>query len=186
MKNLLIVLSGPSGVGKGTVLKELLKSGGFALSVSCTTRKMRDGEKEGKSYFFVSKEQFLKNVEEGGLLEYSEHFGNFYGTPKRFVEEKLKTCNVVLEIEVDGALQVKKSYPQAVLIMLLPPDMKTLRARLSGRGTESGEEIERRVKRAEYELSKKDMYDYSVVNGKIKDCVEQLKNIIKKEKDKKE
>lgn len=180
MKNLLIVLSGPSGVGKGTVVKSLLCSGNYALSVSCTTRKKREGEKEGKSYFFISKEKFLQRVKNNGFLEYSEHFGNFYGTPRGFVENQLKSRDVILEIEVDGALQVKKSYPEAVLIMLLPPDEETLIARLKGRGTEDEEEIARRIQRAEYELSHKDYYDYLVVNDDLGECVEELENLIKK------
>jgi len=179
MKNLLIVLSGPSGVGKGTVLKKLLESENYALSVSCTTRKMREGEVDGKSYFFISKEKFLETVKENGFLEYSNHFENYYGTPKKFVEKQLETHDVILEIDVNGALQVKKSYPEAILIMLLPPDTEALRKRLKGRATETEEEIERRIKRAEYELSKKDLYDYTVVNDDLDGCVERLDNLIK-------
>ncbi len=179
MKNLLIVLSGPSGVGKGTVLKRLLTSENYALSVSCTTRKKREGEVDGKSYFFISKEEFLKSIEEDGFLEYSNHFENYYGTPRKFVEKQLETHDVVLEIDVNGALQVKKSYPEAILIMLLPPDAEALRNRLKGRATESAEEIERRIQRAEYELSKKDLYDYAVVNDDLDGCVERLDKLIK-------
>ncbi|MDE7082830.1 MAG: guanylate kinase [Clostridia bacterium] len=180
MKNLLIVLSGPSGVGKGTVLKKLLSSSdGYALSVSCTTRKMREGEVDGKSYFFISKEQFLKTVEENGFLEYSNHFENYYGTPRKFVEKQLETHDVILEIDVNGALQVKKSYPEAILIMLLPPSQEALRNRLKGRATESEDEIDRRIKRAEYELSKQELYDYSVVNDDLEACVKRLNNLIK-------
>lgn len=184
MKNLLIVISGPSGVGKGTVIGELLKKGGYALSVSCTTREKREEEKEGVSYFFISKEQFLKTLEEGGFLEYSEHFGNLYGTPKKFVEEKLKTHDVILEIEVDGALQVKKAHPEALLIMILPPDENELRARLIKRGTESAKKIEERLSRMRYELSKKSSYDYAVVNDKLFETVDEIEKIIEKEKNK--
>ena len=113
MKNLLIVLSGPSGVGKGTIVNELLKRGNYALSVSCTTRSPREGETDGKSYFFISKEEFLKNIREGGFLEYSVHFENYYGTPKKFVENRLEESDVILEIEVDGALSVKRAIPEA-------------------------------------------------------------------------
>ena len=178
MKNRLIVLSGPSGVGKGTIVGKLLGLGNYALSVSCTTRAPRAGEKDGISYFFISREQFLKSVQEGGFLEYSEHFENFYGTPKKFVQDKLKTHNVILEIEVDGALQVKKAYPEALLIMILPPSVEELRARLKGRGSESAEKIEQRVKRMNYELSKKDKYDYIVINDDLEKAVAEIEKII--------
>ncbi len=183
-KNLLIVLSGPSGVGKGTVIKELLKKGSYALSVSCTTRKKRDDEIEGVSYFFIDKQKFTELLDEGGFLEYSEHFENYYGTPKKFVEEKLTTHDVILEIEVDGALQVKKAHPEALLIMILPPDEKALRERLLKRGTESVEKIEKRLSRTEYELSKKDLYDYRVVNDDLAETVETIEKIIEKSKSK--
>lgn len=183
MKNLLLVISGPSGVGKGTIVNRLLKSGDYALSVSCTTRKMREGEVDGKSYFFISKEQFLKTIDAGGFLEYSNHFENYYGTPRAFVEEQLVTHDVILEIEPNGALQAKKSYPDAILIMITAPD-GAQRERLKGRGTESDEEIERRIKRADYELSKQDQYDYVLVNDDLDECVSRLENLIKELKHK--
>ena len=179
MKNLLIIISGPSGVGKGTIVRKLLSSGDYALSISCTTRKEREGEVDGESYFFISHEQFLKTVEENGFLEYSNHFENYYGTPRAFVEKQLETHDVILEIEVNGALQVKKSYPDAVLIMILPPDVDALRSRLIGRGTESKHEIERRISRMEYELSKKDLYDYVLINDDLNGCVARLDSLIK-------
>lgn len=181
MKNLLIVLSGPSGVGKGTVVKRLLGKGGYALSVSCTTRAPRPGEVDGKSYFFISREEFLEKIEKGGFLEYNRHFENYYGTPREYVESELEKRNVLLEIEVDGALQVKKAYPGAILIMLLPPSVEELRARLIGRGSESREKIEERLSRMDYELSKKTLYDYTVVNDNLEECVEKVLNIIRRE-----
>lgn len=179
MKNKLIVLSGPSGVGKGTIVKKLLQKGGYALSVSCTTRAPREGETDGVSYFFIDREKFLEEIKEGGFLEYSEHFGNLYGTPKKFVEQQLKAHNVILEIEVDGALQVKRAYPDALLIMILPPSAEELRARLTGRGSETEESIKKRLERMTYELSKKDSYDYSVINDVLDDAVNDIDRIIK-------
>jgi guanylate kinase len=178
----LVVLSGPSGVGKGTIVNKLLDGDNFYLSISCTTRSPREGEKDGVNYFFISKEKFLKDIEEGGFLEYSNHFDNYYGTPKAFVEEKLKYGNVILEIDVDGALNVKKVYPEAVLIMITPPSKEELYKRLSGRGTEGEEVILKRLQRADYELSKTSSYDYAVVNDDLDRAVEEIKNIIEKEK----
>lgn len=182
MLNKLIVLSGPSGVGKGTIVDKLLEKGGYALSVSCTTRAPREKEIDGVSYFFITKEEFKERLKNGGFLEYSEHFENFYGTPKAFVEDKLKTHDVILEIEVDGALQVKKAYPQAILIMVLPPDEEELKARLRKRGTEDEASIAKRVARMEYEISKKDEYDYTVINDVLDVAVREIESIIKSEK----
>ena len=177
--NKLIVISGPSGVGKGTIVNELLKKGDYALSISCTTRPPRVGEMEGVSYFFITKEKFLSMIEEDGFLEYDNHFENYYGTPKDFVEKQLQTKNVILEIEVNGAFQAKKSYPEAILIMIVPPSMEELKARLVGRGTESEEKIAGRLARLEYELSKGDKYDYTVVNDDLQRAVGEIEDIIK-------
>ena len=183
MKNLLIVLSGPSGVGKGTIVNKLLQDGGYSLSVSCKTRPPRVGEVDGKSYFFITKEKFSEMIAQGGFLEYNNHFENFYGTPKGFVTEQLKTHDVILEIEVDGALQVKKAHPEALLIMILPPDEAALIARLKGRGTESDEKIAARVDRMRYEASKKHLYDFIVVNDDLNTAVAEIKSIIKSRKE---
>ena len=182
MKNLLIVLSGPSGVGKGTIVNKLLSRGGYSLSVSCTTRAPREGEVDGKSYFFISKQKFLQGIERGDFLEYSNHFENYYGTPRAFVDNRLILGDVILEIEVDGALQVKKSHPEALLIMILPPSVEELRSRLKGRGSESSEKIEERIKRLDYELSKKHLYDYVVINDDLSRAVAEIEDIIKRSK----
>lgn len=182
MRNLLIVLSGPSGVGKGTIVNKLLSRDGYALSVSCTTRAPRPGEVDGKDYFFIGKEKFLDMIDNGGFLEYSNHFENYYGTPKDFVERQLETHDVVLEIEVDGALQVKKTHPEAVLILILPPDKEELKRRLLGRGTEVAEKIEARLSRMDYEISQADKYDYTVINDDLNVAVKEIENIIKANK----
>lgn len=183
MRNVLFVLSGPSGVGKGTLAKKLIeRNPNYALSISCTTRAPREGEVNGKDYFFISKDEFLKKIDSQGFLEYSNHFENYYGTPKDFVLEKLNTNDVLLEIDVNGGLNVKKSYDKAVLIMILPPSLEEVRNRLIKRGTESLEKIELRMTRVEYELAKKEFYDYSVVNDDLITAVEQIEEIIKKEK----
>ena len=177
--NKLIVISGPSGVGKGTIVNELLKKGDYALSVSCTTRAPRVGEREGVSYFFITREKFMSMIEEDGFLEYDNHFENYYGTPKDFVEKQLQTKNVILEIEVNGAFKAKKSYPEAILIMILPPSMDELKARLVGRGTENAEKIENRLSRIDYELSQTDKYDYTVINDDLERAVGEIEDIIK-------
>ena len=133
MKNLLIVLSGPSGVGKGTIANELVKRENKFLSISCTTRNPREGETNGKEYFFITKPQFKEMIDNGGLLEYSEHFENYYGTPKEYVNEKLKVGDVILEIDVNGGLEVKKNCKDALLIMIAPPSVEELRHRLNTR-----------------------------------------------------
>lgn len=179
-KGKLLVLSGPSGVGKGTIVKELLKLRPTAsLSVSCTTRAPRVGEVEGKSYFFLTHEKFKSLIACGGFLEYSEHFGNLYGTPKKFVEDKLSSGDVILEIDVNGALSVKAAMPEAVLVMIAPPDKQTLYTRLRGRGTEGEDVIEKRIARADFELAQKAKYDYVIVNDDLASAVAQVENILK-------
>ena len=185
----LFVISGPSGVGKGTLVNLVMQEDpSLVLSVSCTTRKPRVGEVNGKSYFFISNEEFLKRKEEDGFLEWDEHFGNYYGTPKSFVLEQLKTHSVILEIDVKGAMQVREALKgsgvEPVLIMITPPSSQELINRLSGRNSESTAELLKRLKRVDYELSQKDEYDYVVVNDDLKVAKDTLKNIIETEKSK--
>lgn len=183
MRNVLVVLSGPSGVGKGTIAKLLVeRNKSISLSISCTTREPRDGEKDGREYFFISKEDFKDKISQNGFLEYSEHFENFYGTPKSFVMDKLVTNDVLLEIDVNGGLNVKNNFSDAVLIMLTPPSKEEVKRRLIKRGTESEEKINLRMERIEYELSKQSLYDYVVVNDKLKKAIEDVEDIINKEK----
>lgn len=182
MRNVLLIISGPSGVGKGTIVKELVKSGKYSLSVSCTTRKARPGEVDGREYFFISREKFQQMIDSDGFIEYNNHFGNYYGTPRGFVEERLKTNDVILEIEVNGALQVKTKHPEAILIMILPPDKNELRARLVGRNTESEDNIEERLQRMDYEVSLEDKYDYIVINDDLQTAVNNVEQIIEREK----
>lgn len=184
-RNVLIVLSGPSGVGKGTIAKKLIEQNkNIALSISCTTRRPREGELNGRDYFFIEKSEFKNKVEQGGFLEYSEHFENFYGTPKQFVLSTLENKDVLLEIDVNGGLEVKKNFPDAVLIMLLPPSLEEVRNRLIKRDTESLAKINLRMDRIDYELSKKELYDYNVVNDDLKTAIKEVEKIIYQEKNK--
>lgn len=185
MRNVLIVLSGPSGVGKGTIAKLLVeRNSDISLSISCTTRNPREGEVNGREYFFIDKSDFKDKIAKNGFLEYSEHFENFYGTPKDFVLDKLKTNDVLLEIDVNGGLEVKKSYNDAVLIMITPPSLEEIRNRLIKRGTETEEKINLRMERIGYELDKQGLYDYVVENDVLIDAVVEIEEIIKKEKNK--
>lgn len=183
-KGLLIVISGPSGVGKGTVRKALFERPGHNLeySVSMTTRAPRNGETEGKEYYFVTKEQFEKAIKEGNMLEHAKFVNNYYGTPKDKVIEQLNTGKeVVLEIEVQGALQVKAKMPGAVFIFIAPPSWEALENRLTSRGTEPKEIIEERLLKARNELMVASSYDYIVINDEIENAVDKIIAIIRAE-----
>ena len=185
MKHVLMAVSGPSGAGKGTIVKTIIaKREDVVESVSCTTRAPREGEVDGKAYFFLSQEEFARRIKEDDFLEYDEHFGNFYGTPKSFVAETLKSKSVIMEIDVVGALNAKKAFPDSVLIMIAPPSLEVLKQRLTSRNTESAEEIKNRLSRLEFELSKKDEYDYVVINDDLSVALDELERIIEKEKNK--
>ena len=183
-KGFLLVISGPSATGKGTVCKKLLKKNkDLIFSVSATTRKPRIGEEDGVNYFFVDSSKFNTMVENEEFLEYAYVHNNHYGTPKNFVLDNVNQGKIViLEIDVEGALQVKQVYPEAVFIFLLPPSMKELRNRIEKRGTESKEDIDIRLKNAFEELKFVDEYDYFVINDKITNAVERIESIIEAEK----
>ena len=178
-KGRLYVISGPSGTGKGTVFGELLKEIGKEFSVSMTTRDPREGEVDGKDYFFVTREVFLEHIEAGNFLEHATVFDNLYGTPKDMVINRLERGrNVILDIDVQGGLQVKKAMPEAVLIFILPPSLAELRRRLEGRGTETAEKIEKRLGQALNEIKLIGEYDYYIVNDNIDDAVALAKCIM--------
>ena len=178
-KGILTVISGPSGAGKGTVIKELLSDKSAELSISCTTREPRAGETDGVNYFFKTKEEFLSMIYDGAFLEYAQVFGNYYGTPKEYVESKLlEGKNVVLEIDVQGAMQVKENCKEAVMIFLLPPSMKELYDRLSGRGTEPPDIVKKRYNMAKSEIAYAEKYDYIVVNDSVAQAVSDIKVIL--------
>lgn len=182
MEGRLFVVSGPSGTGKGTLCKALLQRMNFELSVSMTTRRQREGEEEGKSYFFVTKEVFEKRIREGGFLERAQVYGNDYGTPKDFVLQKLHAGkDVMLEIDIQGALQIKESYPKAVFIFILPPSMKELRKRITGRKSESEESLHIRIGEALKEIAYIDKYDYCIINDVIDEAVLRMESIVRAE-----
>ena len=182
-KGILIVVSGFSGAGKGTIMKALLERyDNYALSISATTRNPRPGEEEGKAYFFKTTEEFEKMIAKDDLIEYAMYVGNYYGTPKAYVEEQLRAGkDVILEIEIQGALKVKEKFPNTLLLFVTPPSAEELRKRLEGRGTETQEVIDGRMKRAIEEAEYMDQYDYLVVNDELDVCVEEMHHLIQGE-----
>ena len=185
-KGVLVVVSGLSGAGKGTICKRLLeKYPDYVLSVSATSRKPRKGEENGREYFFITKDEFEDMIRDGKLLEYARYVENYYGTPKEWVEQQLESGkNIILEIELQGAFQIRDKIPEAVLVFILPPDMEELKRRLIGRGTESMEEIEKRLERAAEEMAFVPEYDYVIVNDEVEKSVDMLHNIVRSEKEK--
>ncbi|MDD6572921.1 MAG: guanylate kinase [Thermoflexaceae bacterium] len=185
-EGLLIVVSGFSGAGKGTVMKRLIeKYQSYALSISATTRSPREGEVDGREYFFKSVEEFKEMIDRDELIEYAQYVSNFYGTPKKYVEEQLKIGkNVILEIEIQGALKIKEKFPDAVLMFIVPPSAQVLKERLVGRGTESIDVVNARMARAVEEAEGVEAYDYVVVNDDLETCVEDVNEIILSEQKK--
>jgi len=185
-KGILTVLSGFSGAGKGTAMKRLMeKYDDYALSISATTRNPREGEVDGREYFFKATEEFEKMIAQDELIEYARYVNHYYGTPRSYVEEQLENGkDVILEIEIQGALKVKEKFPDTLLVFITPPSAKELRRRLIGRGTESMEVIEQRLARAKEEAEGIDDYDCLIVNDDLESCVDELHSVIQNEKKK--
>ncbi len=185
-KGILTVLSGFSGAGKGTAMKRLMeKYDDYALSISATTRNPREGEVDGREYFFKATEEFEKMIAQDELIEYARYVNHYYGTPRSYVEEQLENGkDVILEIEIQGALKVKEKFPDTLLVFITPPSAKELRRRLIGRGTESMEVIEQRLARAKEEAEGIDDYDCLIVNDDLESCVDELHLVIQNEKKK--
>ncbi|TFB23263.1 guanylate kinase [Filobacillus milosensis] len=187
-QGILFILSGPSGVGKGTVRKQLFEEDSeLQYSISVTTRQPREGEQNGIDYFFKSREQFEEMIEQDELIEYAEYVGNYYGTPKQYVKDTLESGkDVFLEIEVQGAMKVRESFPQGVYIFLFPPSLEELKNRIIGRGTESEDLIRNRLMEAKKEIDMMDAYDYVVVNDEIERAVRRIQSIVVSEHCKRE
>lgn len=179
-KGILIVVSGFSGAGKGTLMKKLIGSyDNYALSVSMTTRNKRPGEQDGKDYFFVSKENFEEKIAQDGLIEYAGYCNNYYGTPRDYVEKQLQAGkDVILEIEIQGALKIKEKFPTALLLFVMPPSAEELQRRLRGRGTESEEVIAQRLQRASEEAEGIEEYEFIVINDDLDECVKEMHELI--------
>ncbi len=179
-KGILIVISGFSGAGKGTLMKKLVREyDNYALSISATTRAPRTGEEDGREYFFLTKEAFEQKIAENGLIEYACYCDNYYGTPRDYVEKQLAAGrDVILEIEIQGALKIRKQFPTALLLFVMPPDAEELKRRLTGRGTETEEAVNKRMARAVEEADGIEEYDYIVVNDDLESCAKELHEII--------
>lgn len=183
IKGQLLVVSGPSGAGKGTICKALIEKNPIWISTSCTTRKPRAGEVEGVNYFFIEREEFLKRIDNDEFLEYAEVYGNFYGTPRSEVLRLLEEGkDVILEIDTQGALKIKSSYPEGVFIFIMPPSMEELRNRITNRGSETPESLKTRLEAAYDEISFASKYDYAVVNDEVDKAVKKIESIIIAEK----
>ena len=182
-QGILTVISGFSGAGKGTVTRKILEQyDNYALSISTTTRDPREGEENGREYFFKTAEEFEKMIAKDELIEYAKYVNNYYGTPKMYVQEQLqKGKDVILEIEIQGALKVKEKYPDTLLLFITPPSAQELKNRLIRRGTEEMDVIEKRMKTAAWEAQFMDQYDYIVINDELQTCVEELHAIIQSE-----
>ena len=185
-KGILTIISGFSGAGKGTLLNEMLKKyNNYSLSISATTRKPREGEIDGKSYFFKTKEEFEDMIREDAFIEYASYVGNYYGTPKSYVMDKLeKGQDVILEIEIQGALKVKEKYPEAMLIFISTPNALSLKERLEGRKTENTDQIKARLKRAAEDAGGMEKYDYILINDNLNEAVDNLHQLIQSQKSK--
>ncbi len=178
-KGFLIVISGFSGAGKGTVVKRLVEKYGYSLSISATTRAPREGEEDGREYYFKTEAEFQNLIDYNGFIEWAQYVDNYYGTPRKFVEKEMAAGrDVILEIEVQGAMNVKQQYPDSLLIFVSAPDVESLKGRLAKRGTESGEVIAKRLKRASDEADDMKEYDYIVINDEIESCVDTIHSII--------
>ncbi|MBD5522264.1 MAG: guanylate kinase [Lachnospiraceae bacterium] len=177
---ILIVVSGFSGAGKGTLMNRLIEEyDNYALSISATTRAPRPGEQDGREYFFLDKKEFEQRIEDGGFIEYACYLDNYYGTPKDYVKKQLEAGkNVVLEIEIQGAMKIKKQFPEALLLFVMPPDVAELERRLNGRGTETPEVVAKRLRRASEEAEGIEEYDYILINDDLETCVQKLNEIV--------